>query len=123
MKITKLSSAVVLLIGLSIVSANAKSLILKIDNVRSAKGKIMAMVTIPGVKEPLYQMVDAKVGAVVLEFADIEAQTVELSLYHDEDGNFKLAMGDRGPIEGYVTKKCKLLEPQTELELKLYYPN
>lgn len=123
MKITKLFTSAVLLIGLSIASANAKNLILKIDNVRSAKGKIMAMVTIPGLKEPLYRMVDATVGEVVLEFADIEAQAIELSLYHDEDGNFKLAMGDRGPLEGYVTKKCKLLEPQTELELKLYYPN
>lgn len=43
-------------------------------------------------------------------------------LFHDEDGDYKLKMGDRGPAEGYATRKCKLPAEHNTATLKLYYP-
>ena len=61
-------------------------------------------------------------GRMQVTLEGIEADAAELSLFHDEDGDYKLKMGDRGPAEGYATRKCKLPAEHNTATLKLYYP-
>lgn len=109
-------------------SDTTQMIVIKIENVRSAKGNVLAMARIPGVAEPIYQMAKAEQGAVTLELKtglelkSGQAEQAEVSIFHDENGNNKLDMGERGPVEGYVTKKCKLKGGKDELKLALYYP-
>lgn len=116
-------SGIMVLTVLSITAVNAKTVIVTLDNIRNNKGKILVMASLPGVKEPLYQMVEAQEGPVTIELKNINSDTAELSLFHDENGNFKMDMGNRGPIEGYVTKKCKLLDENTKIKLRIFYPD
>lgn len=122
MKHSKLILAAIAATVFSITAANAKNLVIKIGNVRSDKGKVLVMANIPGVKEPVYQMVQAKNGEVVIELKDLIADVAEISVFHDENENFKMDMGERGPVEGYLTKKCKLKGEINEEKAVLYYP-
>lgn len=107
---------------LSVVAATAKELTIKVDNVKNGTGKILLMGTVAGVKDPLYTMVEAKEGEVTLKLENLNSEEVEISIFHDENNNFQLDMGNRGPMEGYVTKKCNLTDENTEATMTLYYP-
>ncbi len=104
-------------------SDTSKLIIIKVDNVLNDKGKILVMAKIPGVADPVYGMTAAKKGEVIIELKNVKGDSAEISLFHDQNGNYKMDMGERGPAEGYVTKKCKLKEPTTQLKVSIYYPD
>lgn len=105
-------------------AATAKSLTITVRGIRSDKGSILAMVRAEGANEPVYGMAAARTdSATVITFADIDAPTAEVSLFHDEDGDYRMKTGDRGPLEGFARKKYKLPEAHNALELTLYYPD
>lgn len=112
-----------LLLAQDVKSDSTNSVTIKINNVRRGKGKILAMANVPGQKEPVYQMADAREGEVTLELKGISGNSAEISLFHDENGNFKMDMGERGPVEGYATKKWKFKESAPEVKVTLYYPD
>lgn len=104
-------------------AATAKSLTITVRAIRSDKGNILAMARIAGANEPVYGMAAARTDSVVvLTLTGIDAPVAELSLFHDEDGDYRMKTGDRGPLEGYATKKCNLPEEQNALKMTLYYP-
>lgn len=103
--------------------AQTKSLELTVADIRSDKGNILVMARIAGQEQPVYGMTQAKAGQVVVTLEGLDADVAEVSLFHDEDGDHQLKMGDRGPAEGYATKKCKLPEAHNTATLKLYYPS
>lgn len=103
-------------------AATAKTLEITVEDVRSDKGQILVMASVAGQEQPVYGKADAKKGSVVVTLTGLEADAVELSLFHDEDGDFKMKMGDRGPLEGYAAKKCKLPADANAAKLRLYYP-
>lgn len=103
-------------------AATAKTLEIKVEDVRSDKGQILVMASVAGQEQPVYGKADAKKGSVVVTLTGLEAEAVEVSLFHDEDGDFKMKMGDRGPLEGYAAKKCKLPSDANAAKLRLYYP-
>ena len=86
------------------------------------KGNILVMAKVAGQEQPVYGMAAARAGKVVVTLEGIEADAAELSLFHDEDGDYKMKMGERGPAEGYATRKCKLPAEHNTATLKLYYP-
>lgn len=104
-------------------SASAKTLDVTVENVRSDKGTILVMATLPKIEKPIYGKADAKEGCVVVtvELPD-EVTEAEVSLFHDEDGDYQMAMGDRGPEEGYAVKKCKLTDEKPAVKVNLLYP-
>ena len=51
-------------------------------------------------------MSPAKRGEVVATLEGIDAETAEVSLLHDEDGDYKMKTGERGPAEGYAAKSA-----------------
>lgn len=107
---------------LTTVSAAARNLEITVADIRSDRGSILVMATVKGVEKPFYGMAAAKAGSVSVTLEGIDAETAEVSLFHDENGNFKMDMGDRSPVEGYATHKCKLSGEQNTVTLKIYYP-
>lgn len=103
-------------------AVTARTLEITVEDVRSDKGQILVMASVAGQKQPVYGKADAKKGSVVVTLTGLEANAVEVSLFHDEDGDFKMKMGDRGPLEGYAAKKCKLTVDANAAKLRLYYP-
>lgn len=103
-------------------AATAKTLEITVEDIRSDKGLILVMATVAGQQQPVYGKADAKKGSVVVTLEGLEADAAEVSLFHDEDGDFQMKMGDRGPLEGYAAKKCKLPAEKNAAKLRLYYP-
>ena len=81
-------------------AVSAKTLEVTVSDIRNDKGNILVMAKVAGQEQPVYGMAAAKAGKVVVTLEGIEADAAELSLFHDEDGDYKLKMGDRGPAEG-----------------------
>ncbi len=69
-------------------------LTLKVTNVPSAKGKLMA-----ATDKGQYNMVDATVSDVVLVLKDVPAGKCKIYVYHDENGNYQLDRVDGVPME------------------------
>ena len=117
---TLLTTLAALVLGTA--AATAKTLEITVEDVRSDKGQILVMASVAGQEQPVYGKADAKKGSVVVTLTGLEADAVEVSLFHDEDGDFKMKMGDRGPLEGYAAKKCKLPADANAAKLRLHYP-
>ena len=98
-------------------AVSAKTLEVTVSDIRNDKGNILVMAKVAGQEQPVYGMAAAKAGKVVVTLEGIETDAAELSLFHDE-----LKMGERGPAEGYATRKCKLPAEHNTATLKLYYP-
>jgi len=101
---------------------SAKTLVVTVSDVRNDKGNILVMAKIAGQEKPVFSMTPAKPGKVELTLENIDADAAEISFFHDEDGDYKMKMGERGPVEGYGSKKCKLKEEHNATTIKLYYP-
>lgn len=107
---------------LATLTASAKTLEITVRDVRNNKGTILVMAKVAGQEQPLYGKATAKAGKVVVTLESIDADAAEVSLFHDEDGDYQMKMGDRGPVEGYATKKCKLPQESNTVSITLYYP-
>ena len=91
------------------VSVSAQSVLtLKVTNVPSAKGKLMA-----ATDKGQYNMVDAAVSDVVLELKDVPAGKCKIYVYHDENGNYQL---DR--VDGVPTENCAIVDLDMTVEAK-----
>ena len=109
-------------LALGSAAATAKTLEITVEDVRSDKGQILVMAAAAGQEQPVYGKADAKKGSVIVTLTGLESDTVEVSLFHDEDGDFKMKTGSRGPQEGYAARKCKLPADTNAAKLRLYYP-
>lgn len=110
------------LVALASVAASAKTLEITVSEVRSDKGNMLVMAKVAGQEQPVYGMSPARTGQVVVTLEGIDADAAEISLLHDEDGDYKMKMGQRGPAEGYALKRCELPAAQNTVTLKLHYP-
>lgn len=117
-------SHLVLFAGLMLatLTASAKTLEITVRDVRNDKGAILVMAKVAGQEQPLYGKATAKAGKVVVTLEGIDADAAEVSLFHDEDGDYQMKMGDRGPAEGYAARKCKLPQESNTVSITLYYP-
>lgn len=107
---------------LATLSATAKTLEITVKDVRNDKGAILVMAKVAGQEQPVFGKAAAKAGKVVVTLEGIDADAAEVSLFHDEDGDYQMKTGDRGPVEGYATKKCKLPQERNTASMTLYYP-
>lgn len=103
-------------------AATAKTLEISISNVRNDQGSILVMASVAGQDQPVYAKAPAKKGLVTVTLAGLAADAAEVSLFHDEDGDYRMKQGDRGPVEGYAARKCKLPSEENKVSMKLYYP-
>ncbi len=99
-----------------------KTVVVTVRDVRSDKGNILVRAAVAGKSEPVQAMAPAAVGDVVVTLEGVDGKSADISLFHDENGNYQLEMGDRGPTEGYAMKKCKLAADTTAVAVNLFYP-
>ena len=111
MKAWKLVLTVVF--ALASVATAAKTLEITVTDIRSDKGNVLAMAKVAGREQPVYGTSPAE---------GIDAETAEVSLLHDEDGDYKMKTGERGPAEGYAAKKCTLPAERNAVTIRLRYP-
>ena len=103
-------------------AATAKTLEITVGDIRSDKGSVLVMATAAGQEKPVYGMAEAREDSVVVLLTGLETDVAEVSVIHDEDGDYKMKMGDRGPLEGYAAKKCELPAEKNAVKLRLHYP-
>lgn len=109
---------------LATATISAKTLVITVQDVRNDKGSILVMATAAGQERPYYAMTAAQAGSVTvtIEGIDDSVGEAEISLFHDEDSNYQMKMGDHGPAEGYASKKYELTTGHDSVGLKLHYP-
>ncbi|MEG1622503.1 MAG: DUF2141 domain-containing protein [Alistipes sp.] len=100
----------------------AKNLVVTVDNVRSNKGNILLMANVSGTDKPVYIRVAAKTGSVSIALTNIVSETADVSLFHDENGNYQMEMSDHRPMEGCAKATYTLTEETTKESLSLHYP-
>ena len=115
---TLLATLAALVLGTA--ATTAKTLEITIEDIRSDKGQILVMATVAGQEQPVYGKAEAKKGSVAVTLTGLEADAAEVSLFHDED--YQMKTGDRGPLEGYAARKCKLPAEKNTAKIRLYYP-
>lgn len=106
-------------------ATTAKTLEITVEDIRSDKGQILVMATVTGQEQPVYGIygkAEAKKGSVAVTLTGLGADAAEVSLFHDEDGDYQMKTGDRGPLEGYAARKCKLPAEKNTAKMRLYYP-
>lgn len=128
-----LALSILSVIGIMSANADEKSgqLKLKISGIRSNEGKIMAAV---GDHKAAFdkmagEMVQSDTTGVTIVFRSLPLGTHNLYVFHDQNNNFTLDIGENGvPNEGYgaenqqhyQTKVVITAEPQTK-SLKMFY--
>lgn len=102
----------------------AQQVKVEVRGIRSARGSIMVMAQKDSQSKPVYAMVTAAKDTVTVVLKEIFWDQFQISLFHDENGNWELDKNEQGiPVEGYAREKCKK-EPDglTTVKVKLYYP-
>ena len=93
--------------ALASVAAAAKTLEITVTDIRSDKGNVLAMAKVAGHEQPVYGMSPAKRGEVVVTLEGIDAETAEVSLLHDEDGDYKIEDGRTRPGRRLCREKVR----------------
>ena len=102
----------------------AQEVKVEVRGIRSAKGNIMVMAQPDADTKPVYAMVKAVKDTVSVVLKDVPWKDFQVSLYHDENGNWELDKNSQGmPIEGYAREKFKKAQDASAtVKVKLYYP-
>ena len=104
-------------------SVMARTIIVKVSHVRGDKGNIMVMAQQGKESKPVYGMAKAENGTAIVKLENVEWDEFELSVFHDENDNWKMDFTeDKKPAEGYAMKSCKPKQDEETVSLKLYYP-
>lgn len=104
-------------------SIMARTIIVKVSNIRGEKGNILVMAQQGKESKPVYGMAKAEKGTAVIKLENVEWDEFDLSVFHDENDNWKMDFSeDKKPAEGYAMKSCKLKQDEETVSLKLYYP-
>lgn len=106
------------------VAAIAQDVKVEVRGIRSEKGNIMVMAQKDSESEPVYAMATAVKDTVMVVLKNVPGDKFLVSLFHDENGNWKLDTNEQGiPIEGYAREKGKKEEGKpTIIKMKVYYP-
>ena len=92
--------------------AEARTITVKVSNIRGENGTILVMAQSGKETKPVYGMAKPEKG-----------EQFDISVFHDENGNYQMDFTeDKKPAEGYAMKKCKTQQEEETVKLKLYYP-
>lgn len=101
----------------------ARTIIVKISNVRGENGMVLVMAQADKESKPVYGMAKPEHGEATIQLENVEWEQFDLSVFHDENGNYQMDFTeDKRPIEGYVRKHCQTQKEEESVKLKLYYP-
>ena len=101
----------------------ARTIIVKIGNVRNDKGTVLVMAQAGKDNPPIYGKAEATNGEITVKLENVEWEEFDVSVFHDENNNFQMDLTeDKRPAEGYAMKNCKPQQEEETVKLKLYYP-
>lgn len=101
----------------------ARTIIVKISNIRGDKGNILVMAQTGKESTPVYGKAKPENGEAIIKLENVEWEVFDLSVFHDENENFKMDFTeDKKPAEGYAMKNCKPKQEEETVNLKLFYP-
>lgn len=104
-------------------SAWARTVIVKVSNIRGETGAILVMAQSGKERKPVYGMAKPEKGEAVITLEDIGWEQFDLSVVHDENGNYQMDFTDyKRPAEGFARKHCKVQKEEETVKLRLYYP-
>lgn len=115
-----------LFLGVSFVTCVAASEVsvnvtVEVKNIRNNQGNILVMAQIDDHSTPVYgwSKITGHTAQVVLK--NVGTKECVISVFHDENGNWKLDTDERGiPIEGFARKIYKP-DSHEPFQVKLYY--
>lgn len=94
----------------------------EVKKIRNKKGHILVMAQINENSEPIYSFAKITGHTVEVTLKGTGAKEYVISVFHDENGNWKLDTDERGiPIEGFARKNYQT-DSHEPCCLKLYYP-
>lgn len=104
-------------------TVGARTIIVKVSNIRGEQGTILVMAQSGKESKPVYAMAKPEKGEATITLENVEWEQFDLSVFHDENDNYKMDFtDDKKPAEGYVMKNCKTLKEEETVKLKLHYP-
>lgn len=121
MKRIILTSMLGLIVGCSTIMA--RTILVKVSNIRGKNGNILVMAQQGKEDQPVYGMAKVEKGTLVITLENVEWDEFELSVFHDENENWKMDFSeDKKPVEGCAMKSCRPKQEEETVCLKLYYP-
>ncbi len=101
----------------------ARTVIVEVGNIRGNQGNILVMAQSGKETKPVYGMAKSEKGKVTIRLENVDWEKFDLSVFHDENENWKMDMLEgKVPAEGYVLKSCVVKEEEATFKLRLYYP-
>ena len=101
----------------------AKTITVKVSNIRGEKGTILVMAQYGKESKPVYGMAKPDGETATIKLENVEWDEFDISVFHDENDNWKMDFTeDKKPAEGYAMKSCKPKGDEETVSLKLYYP-
>ncbi|MCD8269828.1 MAG: DUF2141 domain-containing protein [Parabacteroides sp.] len=105
-------------------TVGARTIIVKVSNIRGEQGTILVMAQAGKESQPVHGKAKPEKGEATIILENVEWEQFDLSVFHDENGNFKMDFTeDKRPAEGYAMKNCKTQQEEDTVKLKLYYPS
>ena len=104
-------------------SLYARTIIVKVNNLRGTKGNVLVMAQAGKDSKPVYGMAKPENGEATIKLENVEWEEFDISIFHDENENRQMDFtDDKRPAEGYAMKKCKPQDEEETVKLKIYYP-
>lgn len=108
---------------MTISSAWAHTVIVKVSNIRGEAGTILVMAQSGKEDKPVYGMAKPEKGEATITLENVEWEEFDISVFHDENGNYQMDFtDDKRPAEGFARKNFKTQKEGETVKLKLYYP-
>lgn len=115
---------IILVMIFSYSTVGARTIIVKVSNIRGEQGTILVMAQSGKESKPVYGMAKPEKGEATITLENVEWEQFDLSVFHDENDNYKMDFtDDKKPAEGYAMKNCKTQKEEEAVKLKLYYPS
>lgn len=109
--------------GLGLMAVEAHVIVVEVSGVRGNEGMLLVMAQDGKESKPVYGMAKPENGKATIRLENVPWEKFDVSLFHDENGNYQLDMIEgKGPAEGYAMKRCTPKGEEEVIRLKLFYP-
>lgn len=92
-----------MIVGCQLVVYAEEEILVLVTQVRNAEGNILVMIQTDGNKQSFYGLSKAQKGTVSVVVKGIFDRPFLVSVFHDENGDWKMDMDEQGkPVEGVI---------------------
>lgn len=113
-----------MIVGCQLVVYAEEEILVLVTQVRNAEGNILVMIQTDGNEQSFYGLSEAQRGTVSVVVKGIFDRPFLISVFHDENGDWRIDMDEQGrPVEGFARKSLKAFPEDGKSSLKLFYPS